>query len=104
HRRYRLAQMLLALSILLAVGLFIGGAVLLGTNQEALGAVCWLLCLAIPITVGIVFVRGKRILCTKIANDVVTLKIPSDSAAFAIREHLHGGARAPVAKVAIAAG
>lgn len=104
HRRYRLAQMLLALSILLALGLFIGGAILLGSDQQALGFVCWAFCLAIPITVGIAFVRGKRILCTKIANDVVTLKIPSASAASAVAAHLHGGARAPAMKPAVAAG
>jgi hypothetical protein len=49
-------------------------------------------------------VRGKRVLCTKIANDVVTLKIPSASAASAVAAHLHGGARAPALKPAVAAG
>jgi hypothetical protein len=77
---------------------------LLATDQPALGLTCWGLCVALPTVVGIFFVRGKRILCTKIDKETITLKVPSASAAMAVSQHLHSGARVPAVKPAIAAG
>jgi hypothetical protein len=104
HRRWKLGQALLALSIIAALGLFVGGVALLVSDQPVFGIACLVLCLGLPITVGVVFVQGKRILCTKIDKEIVFLKIPSASAAGAVVQHLHAGARAPAAATAIAAG
>jgi hypothetical protein len=104
HRRWKRGQTLLALSILAAIGLLFGGIYFLTVDIAPAGLALWVLAVAVPIVVGLKFVRGKRVLCVKIDAQTVSLRIPSESAALAITQHLHAGALAPGAPAVPAIG
>ncbi len=86
-------KLLMIVSVLGALVLLGAGIAALGNNVPALGAVLILAAIALPIFVGIRFLKGRGPTCLKIADGRIDLKIKSDAAAAAIRQHLDGGGR-----------
>ncbi len=84
--------------MLMIVSVF-GSLVLLGAaiaafgNNVGVGALLLIAAIGLPIFVGIKFLAGRGPTCLKIADGRIDLKIKSDAAATAIRQHLDGGGR-----------
>jgi hypothetical protein len=94
-RAWRNGLTFFALSFLGALGLFIGGMFLVGSDYPALGVAAFVLTLAVPITVNLRFVRHKGPVVERIAEGRITLKLPSDSAVNMIQQHLVSGQKSP---------
>ncbi|MDY7226519.1 hypothetical protein [Hyalangium rubrum] len=90
-KAWKQGQVFFALSIVAAIGLFIGGIFLFLSENEVLGGAAWLLCLAVPITVNFKFVRNKGPVVERIADGQITLKLPSQDAIRMFKEHLVAG-------------
>lgn len=90
---WKRGQLFFGLSIFGAIVLFIAGIMVMAAMDSPVGLLVWVAAIALPVFVGIKFVKGKSVSCTRIADGQVTLKIPSDSAAQSLRDHLQGGAR-----------
>jgi len=82
-----------------AVVLFLFGLGGLMSGRMALGTMASVGCIALPLAVWLKLVRNRNVICTRIADGQITLRVPSDAAALAIREHLHGGAVVPAVAV-----
>jgi hypothetical protein len=94
---WRKGRMLMAFSVIGAIALFVGGAVLMANDLPAPGVVGLVASLVLPIVIGVKFLRNKGVTCAKIADGKTTLTIPSEEAAIAIQRHLTGAeAHVPV--------
>lgn len=96
-RRYRRAKLMSTLSILFLFAGLIGGGFVFGLYNENLGVALWILSIVGPLAVIFTLVRGSSIGCVNIKDGQIVLNVPSVSASFEIREHLHGGAAIPLA-------
>jgi hypothetical protein len=94
-KAWRTGITLFALSIVGAIGLFVGAMVLLGTGKEPLGLVALVAAVGVPTFVGIKFMRHKGPVVQRIADGRITLKLPSDEAVMRIQQHLVSGRKAP---------
>ncbi|MHB8879629.1 MAG: hypothetical protein ACYC8T_38560 [Myxococcaceae bacterium] len=90
YAAWRKGRILFAFSIVLAVGLLIGGVILLASEQPIPGAAALVATLVVPIVVWVKFLKDCNVTCTRIADGHTTLKIPSDEAAMKISSHLSG--------------
>ena len=94
-KAWRTGITLFALSIMAAIGLFIGGGVLLASSQEGLGLAALAAALAVPIFVGVKFMRHRGPVVQRIADGQITLKLPSEEAVLTIEHHLVSGRKSP---------
>lgn len=92
-KAWKRGQLLFTLSGVGCIGLLIGAIVLLADEHTALGFLTVLLAIALPIVVGVGFLRRKGPSVQRIAEGRITLKLPSDEAAQRIEQHLVAGAR-----------
>jgi hypothetical protein len=93
---YKLAKAMLALAILACIGLILGAVFLLDSSPP-LAVVMFVLAIAAPVAISLAFVRGKTVGVTRIDETGITLRIPSEAAAMAIRDHLSGRRQSPPA-------
>ncbi|MBI3181766.1 MAG: hypothetical protein HYZ28_06450 [Myxococcales bacterium] len=91
YAAWRKGRVLFGLSIGFALAALVGGIAALANELGPLGGVLMLAALAVPIAVGVVFLRGKGVACVEIAKGHTTLKIPSGEAAMQIERHLRAG-------------
>jgi hypothetical protein len=94
-KAWRTGITLFALSVVAAIGLFIGGIIMLASHSEGLGVVALVAALAVPIFVGVKFLRHKGPVVQRIADGQITLKLPSDEAVMRIEQHMVSGRKAP---------
>ena len=99
HAAWKKGQLMFGLSFLVAVALGIGSGVAFGNDIGALGILGVVLAIAAPIAAYFIWAKGRRLGCTRIADGQITLSIPSEAAALAIRTHLHAGAVLPAQAV-----
>jgi hypothetical protein len=102
YKSWRMGRVFFALSIVGALALFVASCVALADSTPQLGVVGMVLSLAIPITVGVLFVRNKGPVVQRIADGRITLKLPSEEAVLRIQQHLVAGRRKPSAPNAVA--
>ena len=90
---WKKGKLLTALSAVGGIAVIGAGIAALANDIPALGALLLLAGIAAPIVIGIIFLRGRGLTCTKIADGYIELTLKSDSGAEAIRRHLEGGGR-----------
>jgi len=90
-RAWRVGLALLGGSVVGSIALLFLALFLLGADQPWPALAAGLLMLGAPIGLWARFVRGKTIKVVEITQTHVTLDLPSQHAAFVIREHLFGG-------------
>lgn len=102
YKSWRMGRVFLVLSILGAVALFVASCVALAEDTPQLGVLGIVLSFAVPITVGILFVRNKGPVVQRIADGRITLKLPSEEAVLRIEQHMVAGEKKPSAYTATA--
>ena len=83
-----------------ALALLFGGIFSFAGDLPALGGLCLVAMVALPITTYFVFARGRMLRCTEITATQITLELPSPSAVDAITRHLFAGTPAAAAAAA----
>jgi hypothetical protein len=92
--KWRLAKIMVGLDVLWILVTMFAGIGFAASESELGGVISALLffsMVAVPIAVYFVFQRKKMVLPTRITETELTIKIPSEEAAAAIRQHLTGG-------------
>jgi hypothetical protein len=91
YKRWRMGRVYFGLSFLVALGLFVGGILVLDTRVPELSGAFMLVAVAIPIAAGLIFVRNKGPAVQRIEDGQITLKLPSEEAVIRLQEHLVSG-------------
>jgi hypothetical protein len=91
--QWRLAKIMVAVDILWVIVALTAGAVLASAEGwgPAAPALLFLSVLGVPLAIYFLFQRNKMLMPTRITDAELTLKIPSEQAAMAIRQHLTAG-------------
>ena len=95
HAAWKKGQLMTGLSIVGALVMLVGAGFAFGNEIPALGVLLLGLMVAVPVAAYFLWAKGRRLGCTRIADGQITLSIPSEAAALAIRTHLHAGAVLP---------
>jgi hypothetical protein len=89
--RWRLAKLLAAVQVLWIIGALFAGYYFGVDERIPEMVVSFVAMLALPLAVYFAFQRNRMVTPARITETEITLKIPSEVAAMAIREHLHAG-------------
>jgi len=90
--RWRLAKIMMVLQFLWLLGGLVGGIAAAAAGDA--GSIAILLFVSVPVgmlAIYFAFQRNKMVVPTRITEAEITIKIPSEQAAMAIREHLTAG-------------
>lgn len=91
--KWRLGKIMTALQFLWVIAAFIGGMIMAvaDSGSAVLAAVLFVSVFAVPLGIYFVAQRNKMVVPTRITETEITIKIPSEQAALAIRQHLTAG-------------
>lgn len=101
--RWRLAKIMGVVSVFFVLLAMFGGLGLMAAELPEAAFVAWGLMIAVPLAIYFNLQRGRSVMPVRITDTEITLKIPSEEAALAIRDHLHSGRVVQAAPMAVAA-
>lgn len=97
---WKKGKMLMAVAVLGSMALIAAAIAAFANNLAPVGLVLILMAIAEPITMSILFLKGRGPVCQKIADGRVELRVPSDEAAEIFKRHIDGGRNRHVASAA----
>jgi hypothetical protein len=100
HAAWKKGQLMTALTGVGALLVFFCAIAAFINDVPVLGILGLLVMVAMPTASYFLWAKGRRLGCTRIADGQITLSIPSEAAALAIKTHLHAGAVIPAQAVA----
>jgi hypothetical protein len=101
--RWRLAKLMTAVSVLWVIAALFAGSFFLAAESWTAATLGYGSMVVVPLAIYFTLQRKRTVTPARITNTEITLNIPSEEAAFAVREHLHSGRvvqAAPMAAVA----